>query len=92
MLLTSQECEGTYSERHNISLADLVKALENRQVRPIFLALLQTYHSIMTDIMHSYLGLAALATIGDEDLPAFDPMFCISLKARQNLKRVAWLS
>ena len=39
--------------------------------------------------MHSYLGLAALATIGEEELPAFDPMLCITLKAKQNLKRIS---
>jgi prenyltransferase beta subunit len=44
----------------------------------------------MADIMHAYLGLAALATIGEEELPAFDPMFCISWKARQNMRRIPW--
>jgi geranylgeranyl transferase type-1 subunit beta len=45
-----------------------------------------------TDIMHAYLGLAALATIGEEELPAFDAMFCMSWKARENMKRIAWLN
>lgn len=40
--------------------------------------------------MHAYLGLAALALTGEEELLAFDPMFCISWKARQNLKRTSW--
>lgn len=40
--------------------------------------------------MHAYLGLAALATTGEENLPAFDPMLCASSKASQNLKRVSW--
>jgi prenyltransferase beta subunit len=42
--------------------------------------------------MHAYLGLAALATIGEEELPAFDAMFCMSWKARGNMKRIAWLN
>ncbi|KAF7502447.1 hypothetical protein GJ744_005811 [Endocarpon pusillum] len=42
------------------------------------------------DIMHAYFGLATLATIGEDELPTFDPVFCISQKARQNLKRVSW--
>lgn len=46
---------------------------------------------VMIDIMHAYLGLSALATIGEEELPAFDAMFCISGKARENMKRIAWL-
>jgi prenyltransferase beta subunit len=40
--------------------------------------------------MHAYLGLAALATVEEEELPPFDPMFCISWKARQNMKRISW--
>jgi prenyltransferase beta subunit len=42
------------------------------------------------DIMHAYLGLAALATVGEEELPAFDAMFCMSRKASENMKRIVW--
>jgi prenyltransferase beta subunit len=64
------------------------RGLENHQVRQAIVTILKAHHWIMADIMHSYLGLAALATIGEEELPAFDPMFCISWKARQNMRRV----
>jgi prenyltransferase beta subunit len=45
-----------------------------------------------TDIMHAYLGLAALATIGgsEDGLSEFDSMLCVSRKARGNLQRISW--
>ncbi len=61
----------------------------NPQVRFTSIATLKVHRLIATDIMHAYLGLAALATLSEKELPAFDPMFCISWKARQNLKRMS---
>ncbi|CAD6577874.1 MAG: Geranylgeranyl transferase type-1 subunit beta [Alectoria sarmentosa] len=40
------------------------------------------------DILHSYLGLATLATIHDPDLKSIDPTLCISLSARENLVKI----
>ncbi|KAG9248307.1 terpenoid cyclases/protein prenyltransferase alpha-alpha toroid [Calycina marina] len=38
------------------------------------------------DIYHSYLGLAALATLGEADLKQFDATLCISVEQRQRLE------
>ena len=39
------------------------------------------------DILHSNLGLAALATMHDPDLKSIDPMLCISRSARENFEK-----
>ena len=44
------------------------------------------------DVMHSYLGLAALALYGEADIKSLDPALCISRQAVANLQRVAWRS
>ena len=36
-----------------------------------------------SDILHSCLGLAALATMRDPDLRTIDPMLCVSVRARE---------
>ncbi|KAL9605133.1 MAG: hypothetical protein Q9219_000067 [cf. Caloplaca sp. 3 TL-2023] len=41
---------------------------------------------IEIDVMHSCLGLAGLAGMGEPDLKPFDPSLCISLEARQRLE------
>ena len=38
------------------------------------------------DIMHSYLGLAALAAMRDPQLKSFDPALCLSVCAREQLE------
>lgn len=38
------------------------------------------------DIMHSYLGLAALACMGEPDLKSIDPALCFSVSVREALK------
>lgn len=43
-----------------------------------------------TDVMHSYLGLAALALYGEAGVKNLDPALCISKNAAANLQRVAW--
>lgn len=42
---------------------------------------------ISPDILHSSLGLAALATMHDPDLKSIDPALCISISARENFER-----
>ena len=45
---------------------------------------------MLTDVMHSYLGLAALALFGEGGIKSLDPALCISRNAAANLRRVAW--
>lgn len=40
------------------------------------------------DILHSYLGLAALATMREPELKSLDAMLCISVGAREGLEGV----
>ncbi|KAL8773118.1 MAG: hypothetical protein Q9209_001794 [Squamulea sp. 1 TL-2023] len=42
------------------------------------------------DIMHSCLGLAGLAGMGEPDLEPYDPSLCLSIKAKQRLERLPW--
>ena len=42
------------------------------------------------DIMHSYLGLAALAIMKEPGLKSLDPTLCISLSAREHLESLPW--
>ncbi len=44
----------------------------------------------ITDIMHSYLGLAALALMKESGLRSIDSTLCISLKAREHLESLPW--
>lgn len=39
------------------------------------------------DLLHSYLGLAALASMHDPDLKSIDPTLCISVSAREHLEK-----
>ena len=39
------------------------------------------------DVMHSYLGLAALAVMRHPDLKSIDPMLCMSVSAKENFER-----
>lgn len=40
------------------------------------------------DLLHAYTGLAALATIGHEDLKELDPVLCVSRGTRQRLEAI----
>ncbi|KAL8658481.1 MAG: hypothetical protein Q9226_000975 [Calogaya cf. arnoldii] len=42
------------------------------------------------DIMHSCLGLAGLAGMGEPDLRSYDPSLCLSMKAKQRLESLPW--
>ena len=42
------------------------------------------------DVMHSYLGLAALSLYGEAGIKSLDPALCISKNAAANLEQVAW--
>lgn len=42
-------------------------------------------NSITKDILHSYLGLAALAAMRESELRTIDPMLCFSVSARDGL-------
>lgn len=44
------------------------------------------------DMLHSYLGLAALANLGveEESLEEIDPVLCISMRARRHLEALPW--
>ncbi|KAL8953650.1 MAG: hypothetical protein Q9222_000487 [Ikaeria aurantiellina] len=42
------------------------------------------------DIMHSCLGLAGLAAMGEEGLKSFDAALCLSYGARQRLENLPW--
>lgn len=41
--------------------------------------------NLFKDILHSYLGLAALAAMRESELRTIDPMLCISISARDGL-------
>lgn len=43
-----------------------------------------------TDVMHSYLGLAALSLFGEAEIKSIDPALCLSKNALANLHRVSW--
>ncbi|MCJ1286910.1 Geranylgeranyl transferase type-1 subunit beta [Xylographa opegraphella] len=42
------------------------------------------------DILHSYLGLAALAAMKEPGLRSIDPTLCISVSAREHLESMPW--
>ncbi|MCJ1405034.1 hypothetical protein MMC11_008260 [Xylographa trunciseda] len=42
------------------------------------------------DILHSYLGLAALAAMKEPGLRSIDPTLCISVSAREHLESLPW--
>ena len=42
------------------------------------------------DILHSYLGLAGLATMKEPGLKSLDPTLCISVSAREHLESLPW--
>lgn len=43
-----------------------------------------------SDVLHAYLGLAALASMGVEGLPAIDATLCISNRARERIQSLPW--
>ena len=47
---------------------------------------MKTITQIILDILHSYLGLAALATMRDPELRSIDPTLCISMRAKENFE------
>jgi hypothetical protein len=49
---------------------------------------IKSHSSNRPDIYHSYLGLAALATMKDPALKAFDPALCVSLQQREKIARL----
>jgi len=42
------------------------------------------------DILHSYLGLAALATLGDPSLKSFDAALCVSNDVKRHIESLGW--
>lgn len=57
-------------------------------VRPLYDIFNANLHSL-TDILHSYLGLAALAAMREAELRSIDPMLCMSVSAREGLESAA---
>ena len=54
-----------------------------------------TLHKVLvadlySDILHSYLGLAALAVMKEPGLKSLDPTLCISVSAREHLESLPW--
>lgn len=45
---------------------------------------------ILIDILHSFLGLAALALMREEGLNRLDPALCISMQAKERLMALDW--
>ena len=41
-------------------------------------------------MLHSYLGLAALAVMKEPGLKSLDPTLCISVSAREHLESLPW--
>lgn len=41
------------------------------------------YHA---DMYHSYLGLAALSILGESDLKAIDPVYCIPIDTKESIE------
>ncbi|KAI9791917.1 MAG: hypothetical protein M1833_001299 [Piccolia ochrophora] len=79
-----------------LSHADLISSYLNRN----FL-LNRTQHRIggfgklpgdVPDILHSYLGLAALATLGEEGLKPLDAALCVSVETKTRLEGLKWRS
>lgn len=54
----------------------------------ISLIILSNHSNGKTDIYHSYLGLAALATMREPVLKEFDPALCISSQAKENINKL----
>ena len=51
------------------------------------LKILKAYLDHFTDIMHSALGLTALAVMHEPDLKSMDPTLCISISARDEFEQ-----
>ena len=45
---------------------------------------------VVADILHSYMGLAALACMREPGLKSIDPALCVSVSAREHLESLAW--
>ena len=47
---------------------------------------------VKADILHSYLGLAALSLMGEPGVKSLDPCLCISNEAKERLGSLPWRS
>lgn len=80
----SHRSEDSCLNRHNIELA------VSGNIQGILQVIYYIFHynhipNLWVDIYHSYLGLAALATMKEPGLKDFDPELCISIQARENI-------
>ena len=48
------------------------------------------FDSVVIDLLHSYMGLAALACMREPGLKSIDPALCISVSAREHLESLVW--
>jgi len=69
-------------------LAVLGKRQETRQVRDVLGPLFNPKCANFPDIYHSYLGLAALATMKDKSLKLLDPALCISISQKEKIEKL----
>ena len=46
----------------------------------------------LLDILHSYLGLAALSIINEPGLKKIDSALCISVDAKEHIMRMPWFT
>lgn len=46
---------------------------------------------MIIDILHSYLGLAALSIMGEPGLKKIDSALCISVEAKERIMGMPWL-
>ncbi|KAL9042726.1 MAG: hypothetical protein Q9180_000384 [Flavoplaca navasiana] len=81
----------------SLSILDSIHLLDQQALRRYLLE--KTQHRIggfgklpgdAPDIMHSCLGLAGLAGMGEPDLMPYDPSSCLSIKAKQRLESLPW--
>lgn len=85
-----KRCGDTCWERSHISLEASVKDPENFLVSWLLCFFPLPLADAATDLLHSYLGLAALAIYKEPGLKEFDPTFCMSTDAVERLKNVIW--
>jgi len=50
----------------------------------------RSFLTFQQDILHSYLGLAGLATMREPGLKSLDPTLCISVSACEHLESLPW--
>ncbi|KAL9638349.1 MAG: hypothetical protein Q9204_001537 [Flavoplaca sp. TL-2023a] len=81
----------------SLSILESIHLLDQQALRRYLLE--KTQHRIggfgklpgdAPDIMHSCLGLAGLADMGEPDLMPYDPSSCLSIKAKQRLESLPW--